>query len=127
MQGIAFFWVVALRGRSIVRSICSLRVVIALVLLWPDAAGVAVAKNWNVVNGNWSVPGNWSPSGLPASGEATNIVFTNGVARTVTYDVAAPSLGLLTIDLTGAGATTNTLSIPNSLTLQAGAAFRRRL
>ena len=29
-----------------------------------------------------------------------NIVFTDGIARTVTYDVSAPSLGLLSIDLT---------------------------
>jgi hypothetical protein len=38
-------------------------------------------------------------------------VFADGAARTVTYDVTAPSLGLLSIDMTGFGATA-TLSMP---------------
>jgi hypothetical protein len=36
----------------------------------------------------------------------------SGTARTVTYDVAAPTIGVLAIDLTGPGATTATLSLP---------------
>ncbi len=56
---------------------------------------------------------------MPSVGETANIVFTDGVARTVTYNVNAPSLGLLTIDLTGPGTTTSTLSMPNSNTLNA--------
>ncbi len=98
-------------------------VAIVAILAWCVAASTATARNWNVVDGNWSLGTNWSPSGTPASGEATNIVFTDGVARTVTYDFASPTLGLLTIDLTGVGTTTNTLSMPNNLSLTAGALF----
>ena len=95
-------------------------VAIVAVLAWCVAASPAAARNWNVVNGNWSLGTNWSPSGTPTSGEATNIAFTDGTARTVTYDFASPTLGLFAIDLTGAGTTTNTLSMPNNLSLTAG-------
>ena len=40
---------------------------------------------------------------VPLAGDAARIVRTDGTARTVTYDVSAPSLGLLSIDLTGPG------------------------
>lgn len=77
----------------------------------------AAVKNWTDGTGNWIVGANWSGGTVPMAGDQVNIVFTDGVARTVTYDVTAPNLGALTIDLTGAGATTNTLSIAaNNLT-----------
>jgi hypothetical protein len=77
----------------------------------------AMARNWNDGTANWS-PGAWSPSGVPGSGEAVNIDFTDGVARTVTYNVSA-SLGLLTVDLTGPGTAASALSMPNNNTLYA--------
>ena len=46
----------------------------------------AQTSNWNVGNGNWSVPGNWSPSGVPGAGDTVNIVDSDGVSRTITYD-----------------------------------------
>src|SRR5205823_3712283 len=55
----------------------------------------------------------------PAAGDAVNIVFVDGTARTITYNVSAPSLGLLTVDLTGPGTTASTLSMPNNLNLAA--------
>jgi T5SS/PEP-CTERM-associated repeat protein len=81
-------------------------------------------KYWknSVVTGNWSNGNNWSAAsaagadngGVPVGGEAVNIAHTDGTARTVTYDVNAPALGVLGIDLTGAGTAANTLSIPNN-------------
>src|SRR5205085_1011937 len=76
------------------------------------------AKNWNDGTANWS-PGVWSPAGAPVAGEAVNIVFTDGTPRTVTYNVSAPSLGLLSVDLTGAGTAASTLSILSNFNLSA--------
>jgi hypothetical protein len=91
-------------------------VVRACVLLFMSfgAAVPALAKNWAGGTSNWNVPGNWSPAGVPIAGEAVNIVFTDDTARTVTYDApTTPALGLLSIDLTGAGTTASTLSRTN--------------
>lgn len=74
-----------------------------------------MAKSWVAGTGNWNVPANWSPASIPTAGEAVNIVFADGVARTVTLDVNPPALGLVSIDLTGAGSTTNTLSLTTSV------------
>jgi hypothetical protein len=75
----------------------------------------------SVVTGNWSNGNNWSATsaagsdnaGPPLQDEPTNIVNTDGVARTVNYDVNAPAAGFgaVSIDLTGPGTTTNTLSL----------------
>jgi hypothetical protein len=94
---------------------------------------VHAAKFWknSVVTGNWSASNNWSASsaagvdngGVPIQSEAVNIVSTDGTARTVAYDVTAPTLGygFLSIDLTGTGTATNTLSIQSNGTLAASA------
>ncbi len=81
----------------------------------------AATKNWNVGTGNWNAAGNWSPAGVPGTVtvDTVNISPADGVARTVTYDYAgAPiNLGVLTIDLTGAGANRTTISMAaNNLT-----------
>jgi len=89
----------------------------ATAVLWSASSTSTWAKNWADGTGNWNVPGNWSPAALPASGEAVNIAFSDGVARTVTYNVAAPSLGTVSVDLTGAGTAASTLSLPNSFNL----------
>ncbi len=83
----------------------------------------AVAKNWSAGDGDWNVAGNWSPATLPTLSEAVNIAFTDGSPRTVNYNVSAPSLGLLTIDLTGAGASASTLSIPGNNSLAANGIY----
>jgi hypothetical protein len=80
---------------------------VAVAAMLPPSVSLATTRNWNDGNGNWSVPGNWSPNGVPAAGDDVNIV-TSGFGRTVTLDVDTPSLGLLSIDLSGAG--TDTLS-----------------
>lgn len=92
----------------------------ALVLL-PAAVAPAAVKNWNGGSGNWSVPGNWTLAGVPALGDAVNIVNTDGVARTVALDVSTPSLGLMSLDLTGPGIEANTLSITSNNNITAAA------
>ncbi len=85
----------------------------------------------SVAIGDWSTGNNWSATsaagvdnaGAPTAGEAVNIVHTDGTARTVTYDISAPTIGLLSINLIGAGATTNTLSMPTSNNLTANGIF----
>ncbi|HEY3393238.1 MAG TPA: hypothetical protein VGK58_11045, partial [Lacipirellulaceae bacterium] len=107
-------------------------VIAALVVLALSPATVAHAtKYWKngIITGNWSPSNNWSAvsaagadnGGVPVGGEAVNIVHTDGTAHTVTYDVNAPSLGLVSIDLTGPGTATNTLSLPNNNNLTAAA------
>jgi T5SS/PEP-CTERM-associated repeat protein len=65
---------------------------------------------------------NWdgSSSGVaepPGPFDAVNITHVDGIARTVTYDVNAPTLGLLIINLTGLGTARTTFSMPaNNLT-----------
>ncbi len=104
--------------------------VIVLLAISP-ATTARAAKFWknSVVTGNWSTGNNWSAvsaagadnGGVPVALENVHIVHTDGVARSVTYDVAAPSLNFVIIDLTGAGATTDTLLMPNNLNLTTNA------
>src|SRR5689334_21370093 len=92
-------------------------------ILFSSTAAVATAatKNWTDGTGNWNVGSNWNGGTVPASGDLVNIVFTDGVARTVTYNVAAPTLGLISVDLTGAGTAASTLSLPNGFNLTSAA------
>src|SRR5262245_60057789 len=91
------------RKSIVARALSQTRLGLAIaVLLWPAMVAPAVAKNWNDGTGFWNVPGNWNPASLPTAPEAVNIVFTDGVARTVTLDISTPMLGPLSIDLTGA-------------------------
>lgn len=92
---------------------------VALTSCWFTADCCAVTKIWTGGSGNWS-PGNWSPAGIPAAGDPTRIVFTDGVARTVILNTNTPALGLMSIDLTGAGSAESSLSITSSNTLTAG-------
>jgi T5SS/PEP-CTERM-associated repeat protein len=90
---------------------------------WRDNAG----------NGNWSDPSKWSSvsaadtnpasNGVPLAGEPVNIVHTDGAQRTVTYDVNAPTLGLVRIDLTGSGTAADMLSITTNHDLSANGIF----
>jgi len=93
------------------------------VVLSPAMVAPAATKNWNDGTDFWNVNGNWNPATVPAIGEPVNIAFSDGAARTVTLDVSTPSLGLLSIDLTGAGAAASTLSMPSNLNLTAAGLF----
>ena len=100
-----------------------LPVAAAGICLFSNPPATYATKFWknSVTTGNWSGTTNWSGSsaagsdnpGLPVQNDAVNIVNTDGVARTVNYDVNAPGLGFgsVSIDLTGPGTTTNTLSL----------------
>src|SRR3954453_18523767 len=95
--------------------------IVSVVLLFfviPDA----FAKNWADGTANWS-PGTWSPAGVPTTGEAVSIAFADGVQRTVTLNVSPPSLGLVTVDLTGAGTAVSELSMLNNNTLTVNGMF----
>jgi hypothetical protein len=84
----------------------------------------ATTDNWTDGTGNWSTAANWTNTSsghtVPAAGDTVNIVDSDGVSRTITYNYtgAAITLGTVTIDLTGGtGAATNTLSMSaNNLT-----------
>ena len=107
----------------------NLAIVLAGILGLSSAAVAHATKFWknSVVTGTWNTSNNWSAvsaaggdnGGTPIANEAVDIVNTDGTAHTVTYNVNAPSLGLLSIDLTGAGITTNTLSITSNNSLAA--------
>jgi T5SS/PEP-CTERM-associated repeat protein len=90
-------------------------------------------KFWKntVATGNWNNGNNWSAvsaagadvGGVPVGNEDVNIVNADAVGHTVTYDVNAPTVRLVTVNHTGAGAQVNTLSIPNNNNLTAQALF----
>ncbi len=78
----------------------------------------AAIKNWATSDGNWSVDNNWLPVGVPQATDDANIVFGDGVPRTVTIDSTGPAdnSNSVTIDLTG-GTGASTLAITgNTLT-----------
>src|SRR5215469_2504438 len=85
-------------------------------------AAAQVTRIWNIsTSGNWSVPGNWNPSGVPAAGDSPDIFNNLSTSLTVTYDYTGPAITLnfVTIDDTGTG--TNTLSMAaNTLTVANG-------
>ena len=107
------------RSRRPVNPLVILLVPLIAASLFVGMARAAI-RGWNVGDGNWSVPGNWSPAGVPGSNDTANIMNTDGVSRTITYDYTggAVTLGLLTVDLTGGMPTdTETLSMAaNNLT-----------
>src|SRR6476619_2158504 len=83
----------------------------------------AVPKSWNDGTGGWSTGANWTPSGVPAGGDSASIVFSDDVARTVTYDYTGPAATLtsLTLDMLGAGTNLVTLDMQaNALTTNGG-------
>jgi hypothetical protein len=101
---------------------------VALVFLVAWSSGrvalAATTDSWTDGTGNWSTAANWTNAlnthTVPANGDTVSIgPFSDGVARTITYDYtgAAVTLNSLGIDLTGAGAAAASLSMPaNNLT-----------
>src|SRR4051812_20746655 len=78
----------------------------------------ALTRNWVPGDGNWSVAGNWSPSGVPTAGDTVSIGFGDGLDRTVTYNYtgAAVTLNSVGLDQTG-GTGSSTLAVStNNLT-----------
>jgi hypothetical protein len=90
---------------------------LAIFSLLLPAIGARATSTWNVGSGNWSVAGNWSPSGVPGASAVVDITNSDAINRTITYDYtgAAVTLNLLTVDNSGGG--TDTFSMPaNNLT-----------
>jgi hypothetical protein len=85
-------------------------------------AAAQVVRFWNIsTSGNWSVPGNWNPSGVPAAGDGPQIVTNLGTSLTVTYDYTGPAVTLNSMVIEDQGTGTNTLSMAaNTLTLANG-------
>jgi hypothetical protein len=102
----------------------------AVCLAHSEAHAVKFWKN-SVTSGNWGTGSNWSSvsaagadnGGLPVANEPVRIVHTDGVARTVTLNVNPPTVGLVAIDLTGAGTAADTLLLNAGNNLTAGALF----
>jgi hypothetical protein len=79
--------------KSLLRNVAVVAIVLA-------ACGTAHAqKSWNVATGNWNTAGNWSPSGVPASGNA----------------VAISNDGTATLDATSSGLTSLTIGTSSSV------------
>src|SRR5829696_3336625 len=87
-----------------------------LVLIAPAMESAGATRSWIAGDGNWSNNGNWSPFGVPMSGDVANISFSDGVARTITYDYVGPAVSLnsLTTDLTGSIAQSSTLAMSSN-------------
>jgi hypothetical protein len=84
----AHFWALLRKDQKFTRQVYN--IVLAAVLILSSES--VMAKNWNDGSGDWSLASNWNPASVPAGGETVNIVYTDGVTRTVTYNVTAPSL-----------------------------------
>jgi hypothetical protein len=74
-------------------------------LLYGASGASADTASWVGGTSNWQNAANWSPAAVPKAGDAVVIAGGDGAPFTVTYDVPItptyPSLGALTIDLTG--------------------------
>jgi T5SS/PEP-CTERM-associated repeat protein len=111
----------------------SFTALIAIGVVVATATVAHATKFWknSVVTGNWSAGNNWSAvnqastdnGGVPVAGEHVVITHSDGTARTVTLDTSTPALGLVYLDLTGAGTAADTLSIASNVSLTAGAGF----
>ncbi|MEZ6191397.1 MAG: hypothetical protein R3C45_08925 [Phycisphaerales bacterium] len=77
--------------------------VVTLSFLVCGSGASGAIKNWNAGSGNWSTPTNWTLAGVPALNDTVNIKPSDGVARTINYDIVSPTLTYLTVELTGAG------------------------
>src|SRR3954447_26871670 len=96
---------------------------VTICLLLAAADCLAATKDWNDGSDNWSNAADWTPAGVPGAGDTVNIVFADGVARTVTYDYTGPAvtLGPLAIDQAMAGLNASTLTMPgNALSVSGG-------
>src|SRR5262249_10901711 len=65
---------------------------------------LAANKNWIAVSGitksgNWNVPGNWSPSGIPANADDAIISVATTLDSIITYDYPGPAITLSSLRL----------------------------
>jgi hypothetical protein len=78
----------------------------------PDACGAT--KSWADGSDNWSVPGDWSPTGVPGATDVVSIVGVGAGSNVVVnydYTGSAVTLGGLTIDRTAGGPASDQLTM----------------
>jgi autotransporter-associated beta strand protein len=80
--------------------------------LAPGPYVVKAASTWNITtSGNWSVAGDWSPSGAPASANTTQLIFGGSTAYTATDDIGT---GTFTLNSITVGDTAAVSVAPNA-------------
>lgn len=82
------------------------RYALAILALLMSGSPLAAQSVWNVTTGNWSVAGNWNPSGVPVSDPALHLRFNATAAYTSTNNLGALTLNRLTVNNTS---TTNAI------------------
>lgn len=108
------------------------RVFVLTVSLVTSTTAQGAIRFWrnNAGTGNWSDATKWSSlsaadtnaanNGVPVGGDEVRIDNTDGTAHAVTFNAASISLSALTVDLTGPGGATNTLSNSTANSIAAG-------
>ena len=100
----------------------TMQLVAALVAGFLSAQTIHAAPTWNnAAGGNWSVPGNWSPSGVP--GIASDVIFGNtGAGSPNTNDVSAETIDALTYDWNNQAQQTTVIPSGQTLTVNSSLA-----
>jgi hypothetical protein len=84
--------------------------IVSYMLIGFPAGIPLVTKTWSAPSaGNWSVGSNWSPVGVPASGD--DVVFDSTSVQNCTIDVATASLNSFTVNSTYTGTITNSATL----------------
>ncbi len=98
-----------------------------LVWLALPRTGTAANKVWNTGNGNWTVGSNWSPVGVPTTGDDVFLTTVSPTNKTVTYQnntLFLQEFNSMLMDSSGVGmialVQTGSLTTLSSLTLKIG-------
>ncbi|MGO8899804.1 MAG: PEP-CTERM sorting domain-containing protein [Isosphaeraceae bacterium] len=79
----------------------SLGALVTMAVLTVGAQNTHAQSNWNGGTGDWNVPGNWTPTGVPNSA-STDVFITSGtpssVALDTTLDILSPTIRNLSLD-----------------------------
>jgi len=97
-------------------------IIAALVASFLSTQSIQAAPTWNnAAGGNWSVPGNWSPSVVP--GTASDVIFGNtGAGSRNTNDVSAETIDALTYDWNNQAQQTTVIPSGQTLTVNSSLA-----
>ena len=77
----------------------TLGAMVTMAVLTVGAQNAHAQSNWNGGTGDWSVPGNWTPPGVPNSAsDNVTITGTSSLASSVTLDNFSPTIQNLTLD-----------------------------
>src|SRR5277367_1057899 len=101
-------------GRNSIRHRRRWMVLAATVAALPVVASASTTRNWFVGSGNWSTPGDWNPSGVPAAGDYANIINGDATTRTITYDYTGAAVTLTGIFLSDTSGGSEVLSMTST-------------